>query len=68
MEQAAQSDGLKGQTLFPILPPGPTGVARLAEQAPHADDGHLVEFRAMQVRSILNKTVSKRFEIGRAHV
>ncbi len=38
-----------------------TGIARLAEQAPHADDGHLVEFRAMQVRSILNKTVSKRF-------
>ena len=57
MAQAAQSD----LTLFPIFQPGLKGIARLAEEAPHADDGHLVEFRAMQVRSILNKTVSKRF-------
>jgi DNA repair photolyase len=48
-------------TLFPILQPNLTGIARLANEAPHADDGHLVEFRAMQARSILNKTVSKRF-------
>jgi len=61
MAQATQSDGLKTQALFPILPAGPAGIARLAEQSSHADDGHLVEFRAMQVRSILNKTVSKRF-------
>jgi DNA repair photolyase len=61
MAQTAQFDGLKSQTLFPILQPRPTGIARLAEEAEHTDDGHLVEFRAMQVRSILNKTVSKRF-------
>jgi DNA repair photolyase len=47
-------------TLFPILSPGPTGLARLAAEATHADDGHLIEFKAMQARSILNKSVSKR--------
>ncbi len=54
-------------SLFPILssaPVGiaraPVGIARLAAEAEHADDGHLVEFRAMEVRSILNRTVSKR--------
>ncbi len=47
-------------SLFPILPQHPTGIARMAAEAEHADDGHLVEFRALPVRSILNKTVSKR--------
>lgn len=67
MAQATQS-GLRGvwadaaaNTLFPILQPSLKGIARLADEAPHKDDGHLVEFRAMQVKSILNKTVSKRF-------
>lgn len=50
--------------VFPILgqenPVFATGIARLAERAAHADDGHLVEFRALQVRSILNRSVSKR--------
>jgi DNA repair photolyase len=48
------------ESLFPILPSGPTGLARLAAEATHADDGHLIEFRAIQSRSILNKSVSKR--------
>jgi DNA repair photolyase len=47
-------------SLFPILPQRPTGIARLAAEAEHADDGHLVEFKALQVRSILNRSVSKR--------
>ena len=50
-------------SLFPILPTGLTGltgIARLAAEAEHADDGHLIEFRALEVRSILNKSVSKR--------
>jgi DNA repair photolyase len=51
-------------TLFPILNahsvPRPLGIARLAAEATHADDGHLIEFRAIQSRSILNKSVSKR--------
>lgn len=51
-------------TLFPILNahsgPRLLGIARLAAEATHADDGHLIDFRAMQVRSILNKSVSKR--------
>src|SRR6202789_2543306 len=49
-----------GSELFPILPSTPTGIARLAAQAKHADDGHLIEFKALGVRSILNKSVSKR--------
>jgi DNA repair photolyase len=47
-------------TLFSILAPKPTGLARLAAEAEYADQGHLIEFRTMQVRSILNKSVSKR--------
>jgi DNA repair photolyase len=47
-------------TLFPILNTRPVGLARLAAEATHADDGHLIEFRAMQARSVLNKSVSKR--------
>jgi len=49
-----------GSSLFPILPSRPVGLARLAQNASHADSGHLIEFRALKVRSILNKTVSKR--------
>ncbi|QMV18148.1 radical SAM protein [Granulicella sp. 5B5] len=48
------------ETLFPILDQSPVGLARLAAEATHADDGHLIEFKAMQSRSILNKSVSKR--------
>ena len=29
-------------------------------QPEHADDGHLIEFKTLDVRSILNKSVSKR--------
>ena len=32
----------------------------MAAEAEHADEGHLIEFKAMEVRSILNKSVSKR--------
>ena len=46
--------------LFPILPSQPVGMARLAAQATHADDGHLIEFRSMKARSLLNRSVSKR--------
>ncbi|HEU5341925.1 SPL family radical SAM protein [Edaphobacter sp.] len=47
--------------LFPILDqPHPIGIARLAARATHADDGHLIEFRSLEVRSILNRTVSRR--------
>jgi DNA repair photolyase len=49
-----------GASLFPILPTGLSGLAKMAAASEHADDGHLVEFRAMEVRSILNKSVSKR--------
>jgi DNA repair photolyase len=46
-------------TLFPILQPT-SGLARMAAEATHVADGHQVEFRAMEVRSILNKSVSRR--------
>ena len=49
-----------GTSLFPILPAGPTGLAKMAAEAEHVDDGHLVEFRNMQVRSVLNRSDSKR--------
>ncbi len=47
-------------SLFPILPQAPVGMARLAAEAEHADDGHLIEFKTMQARSILNRSISKR--------
>lgn len=36
------------------------GIARLASHAETADTGHLIEYRALNVRSILNTSVSKR--------
>jgi len=47
-------------SLFTILPQPLTGIARLAAVAVHADDGHLIEFKALEVRSIMNRSVSKR--------
>jgi DNA repair photolyase len=52
----------RSAALFPILPAALTGLARMAAEAEHADDGHLVEFRTMQVRSILNRSISKRLQ------
>ena len=46
--------------LFQILPSTPVGMARLAAESTHADDGHLIEFKAMQARTILNGTTSRR--------
>src|SRR5579875_3629139 len=46
--------------LFTILPSQPVGMARLAAESTHADDGHLIEFRAMRAKSLLNRSVSKR--------
>ena len=54
-------NGCPTARLFPILRPEPvTGLARLAAEARHVADGHLVEFRAMEVRSVLNRSVSRR--------
>ncbi len=47
--------------LFPELPPvQPAGIARMAAAAPAVDQGHLTEFRSLAVRSILNRTTSRR--------
>jgi DNA repair photolyase len=47
--------------LFPELPPpSVSGIARMAADAAEVDQGHLVEFRSLPVRSILNRVVSRR--------
>jgi DNA repair photolyase len=51
---------ISSASLFPILNQPLTGIARMAAAAEHAGDGHLIEFRTLEVRSILNKSVSKR--------
>jgi DNA repair photolyase len=50
-----------GETLFPILNT-PTGLGRMAAESEHLDAGHDVDFRSLGVRSILNKSVSKRMK------
>src|SRR5271165_5916549 len=59
---------INGASLFSILPserPQPIvtelkGIARLASSSAEAGHGHEVEFRSLQVRSILNTSVSRR--------
>ncbi len=54
---------LKSIGLFPIwnsTSSDLTGIARLAAAAKRTDEGHLIEFKALEVRSILNKSVSRR--------
>ena len=46
--------------LFPILRPTLVGIARMASEAEHADEGHDVEFKTLKSRSILNRSVSRR--------
>ena len=53
---AAASD-----SLFPIFQTQHIhGLSRMADESEHVDAGHDVEFRSLGVRSILNKSVSKR--------
>jgi DNA repair photolyase len=67
-EEKANQDALTASPqlgLFPILGQAPVGIARLAamgERAGHrgGKDGHGVEFRTMQTRSLLNRIDSKR--------
>ena len=47
-------------SLFPMLSGPPPGMARLAAEATHVADGHDITFRALEVRSLLNKSVSRR--------
>ena len=60
MANTQESKVMQAATLFAILPQAPVGMARLAAEATHADDGHLIEFKSMKARSILNRSVSKR--------
>ncbi len=45
--------------LFPILQQ-PTGLARIVAQSQPAGSGHHVEFKTLEARSILNRSISKR--------
>jgi DNA repair photolyase len=54
------STEIQSGQLFSILPQQAGGLARLAAEATHVADGHNVEFRALEVRSILNRSVSRR--------
>lgn len=50
-------------SLFPILDPEVPvlkGIARMAADAPIIDEGHLIDFRPLPVRSILNRVSSRR--------
>lgn len=50
-----------GPVLFPILPVDPTSpLARRAALAPLADTGHLIEYRSLEVRSLVNRSTSRR--------
>src|ERR1700704_3826227 len=48
--------------LFPIFiqPPALLGIARLAAQSVPLGDGHLVEYKTLPVKSIMNRVVSRR--------
>ncbi len=60
-EDKANTDCKGGAELFPILGARPSrGLSRLAEQSELAGDGHRVEFRSLETRSILNRSESKR--------
>ena len=61
-EQKANIREMDTPTLFPMLPAGPVGIARLAAEGHAADHGHGVEFRTIAPRSILNRVVSKRID------
>ncbi len=47
-------------TFFPILQGASHGLSRMAAEAEQVDAGHDVEFRSLQVRSVLNRSISKR--------
>jgi DNA repair photolyase len=50
-----------GESAFPILQPAaPKGLARLAAEAEPVGEGHEVRFHALEARSILNRSISKR--------
>ena len=46
--------------LFAPVPAGFVGIARLAQQSAHLDDGHEVEYFELPSRSLLNRCTSKR--------
>lgn len=44
----------------PTQPPKPTGIARLVAQGHALGEGHLVEYKTLPVRSVMNRVVSRR--------
>lgn len=60
MAKLDQSDSLFPMWSEAAHQPPAAGIARLAASAPVVEQGHCVEFRALPVRSILNRTQSRR--------
>jgi hypothetical protein len=65
MAKIAQTTSDHNLELFSILPGFPakeglTGIARLAAASSPAGEGHRMELRSLQVRSVLNRSVSSR--------
>jgi DNA repair photolyase len=57
----AKASDTTAPQLFQILPSNLlTGLARLAAEAEPAGAGHEIEFKSLETRSILNKSISKR--------
>ena len=63
LDAMSEEKAKTSSSLFHILaadPSPPKGIARLAEGGVRSGEGHLVEFRTLPVRSLMNKVVSRR--------
>jgi DNA repair photolyase len=69
-EQMAKSAEATQNPLFPILSPAGEapvkGIARLVAQSSVVDNGHLVEYRDLKIRSLLSDCTSKRMMFAKA--
>ena len=48
------------QSLFQVLPQAPSGLARFVAEAQPAGTGHDIQFKTLEARTILNRSISKR--------
>ncbi len=59
-EDKANVSRVQHPELFPILRSSAHGLSRMAANAMPVDNGHLVEFRMIETKSVLNRSISKR--------
>ncbi len=66
----AKTSPLTQTPLFPIFPSPPEvpgkGIARFVAQSSVVDNGHLVEYRDLKIRSLLSECTSKRIKFGKS--